>query len=65
MCGYGRFGKAITHHLKQVGIELMVVEATPDETGCDDCIVGNGTEAHTLLEAGVRSGGGHRCRHGQ
>ena len=53
MCGYGRFGKAITHHLKQVGIELVVVEATPDETGCDDCIVGNGTEARTLLEAGV------------
>lgn len=53
MCGYGRFGKAITHHLKQVGIELVVVEAKPDETGCDDCIVGNGTEAHTLLEAGV------------
>ena len=53
MCGYGRFGKAITHHLKQVGIELVVVEATPDETGCNDCIVGNGTEARTLLEAGV------------
>jgi voltage-gated potassium channel len=53
ICGYGRFGKAITHHLKQVGIELVVVEATPEKTGCDDCIVGSGTEAHTLLEAGI------------
>ncbi len=53
ICGYGRFGKAITHHLKQVGIEPVVVEATPLKTDCDDCIVGTGTEAHTLLEAGI------------
>jgi voltage-gated potassium channel len=53
ICGYGRFGKAIAHHLKRVGIELVVVEATPDITGCDDCIIGSGVEAHTLLEAGI------------
>lgn len=53
ICGYGRFGKAITHHLKRVGIEPVVVEATPPKTGCDDCIVGTGTEARTLLEAGI------------
>lgn len=53
ICGYGRFGKAITHHLKQVGIELVVVEAMPEKTECDNCIIGSGTEAHTLLEAGI------------
>lgn len=53
ICGYGRFGKAITHHLKRVGIEPVVIEAAPRKTGCDDCIVGNGTEASTLLEAGI------------
>jgi voltage-gated potassium channel len=53
LCGYGRFGKAIAHHLKRVGIELVVVEANPDKTGCIDCIVGSGAEAHTLLEAGI------------
>ena len=53
VCGYGRFGKAIVHYLKQVGIELVVVEASPAETGCDNCIVGTGTDARTLLEAGV------------
>jgi voltage-gated potassium channel len=53
LCGYGRFGKAIAHHLKRAGIELVVVEAAPDLTGCEDCIVGRGTEAHTLLEAGI------------
>jgi Trk K+ transport system NAD-binding subunit len=53
ICGYGRFGKAITHHLKRAGIEAAVVEADPLKTGCEDCIVGIGTEAHTLMEAGI------------
>lgn len=53
VCGYGRFGKAITHHLKRAGIELVVVEADPSRTGCEACIAGKGTEAHTLLEAGI------------
>ncbi len=53
LCGYGRFGKAIAHHLKRAGIELVVVEAAPDKTGCDNCITGNGTEARTLMEAGI------------
>ncbi len=53
VCGYGRFGKAITHHLKRAGIELVVVEADPSRTGCEACIIGRGTEAHTLLEAGI------------
>lgn len=53
VCGYGRFGKAITHHLTRVGIELVVVEADPGKTGCEDCVVGSGAEAHTLLEAGI------------
>lgn len=55
ICGYGRFGKAITHHLKRAGIETVVVEAAPDKTGCEECIVGTGTEAHTLLEAGIEN----------
>ncbi len=53
LCGFGRFGKAIAHHLKRAGIELVVVEATPEKTGCDNCIEGSGTEARTLMEAGI------------
>ncbi len=53
LCGYGRFGKAVARHLKKEGIELAVVEADPATTGCEDCIIGRGTEAHTLLEAGI------------
>lgn len=53
ICGYGRFGKAITHHLKRVGIDPVIIEASPDTTGCEDCIIGTGAEAHTLMEAGI------------
>ena len=53
VCGYGRFGKAVVHNLRKQGIEPTIVESTPDKTGCTDCIVGRGTEAHTLIEAGI------------
>jgi Trk K+ transport system NAD-binding subunit len=58
ICGYGRFGKAITHHLKRAGIDPVVVEAAPLKTDCDVCITGTGTEAHTLLEAGIDQAAG-------
>lgn len=53
VCGYGRFGKAVARHLRHEAIELVVIEARPDVTGCEDCIIGRGTEASTLLEAGI------------
>lgn len=53
VCGYGRFGKAVARHLRQAGVRITVIEARPDATGCDDCIVGRGTEAATLIDAGI------------
>ncbi len=55
ICGYGRFGKALYAHLKEQGIDLVVVEARPERTGKPDCplIHGPGTEADTLEEAGI------------
>lgn len=55
ICGYGRLGKAIHQRLRQEGIKAVVVEATPDETGAppEGCVIGRGTEADTLLEAGI------------
>ena len=53
VCGYGRFGKAVARHLRHEAIELVVIEARPEVTGCEDCIIGRGTEASTLLEAGI------------
>jgi Trk K+ transport system NAD-binding subunit len=52
VCGYGRFGKAVSRHLDKEGIELVVVDEHPP-AGCENCVIGRGTEAHTLLEAGI------------
>lgn len=53
VCGYGRFGKAVARRLRQAGVRITVIEARPEATGCDDCIVGRGTEAATLIDAGI------------
>jgi len=55
VCGYGRFGKAVVRNLQQEGLELVIVEAEPERTGCPaGCIRGSGTEAVTLIQAGIR-----------
>lgn len=56
ICGYGRFGKAIEHHLQDQDIEIIVVEADPiAKRAPQGSIVGRGTEAKTLIEAGIES----------
>ncbi len=54
VCGFGRFGKAVVRHLHKEGIQTMIVEADPAKTDCQDCILGRGTEASTLLDAGIQ-----------
>lgn len=57
LCGYGRFGKAIAANLSARGLELVVVESAPERTGRPEgipLVLGWGTEARTLEEAGVR-----------
>lgn len=55
VCGYGRFGKAICQRLKKEGIEPIVIESKPDVTGMpqEGYVLGRGTEAKTLSEAGI------------
>ena len=55
ICSYGRFGRAIYERLKAEGIPVVVVEAHPDVVGepPEGVILGRGTEAETLLEAGI------------
>ena len=54
VCGYGRFGKALAHYLHQEGIKTVIVEATPEQVQAPkNCIVGRGTEADTLHQAGI------------
>ena len=60
ICGYGRFGKAIYNRLQKEGITIVVVEMTPEITGKPETafVQGRGTEAATLIEAGIHSAAG-------
>lgn len=61
VCGYGRFGKAVCSRLRSEGVEVVVVEAHPAETGrpeVERMVKGRGTEADTLQEAGVEHAAG-------
>lgn len=54
LCGYGRMGKAIAHALNKDGIELIIVDPDPVKNNAPEgAIVGRGTEAKTLREAGI------------
>jgi voltage-gated potassium channel len=56
LCGYGRFGHAIASRLQATGISLTIID--PKAPDADQSIVGDGTEARTLLQAGIASAGG-------
>jgi len=55
VCGYGRFGKAVFDRLMKEKMSITVVEETPEKTGEPEqgVVKGRGTEAETLLEAGI------------
>ena len=55
VCGYGRFGKAVVERLRKKGTSITVVEENPagDEALGYELVRGRGTEADTLLQAGI------------
>lgn len=54
ICGYGRLGKAIENELKRDEIEMVIVDPDPIASRAPEgTIVGRGTEAKTLQEAGI------------
>ncbi len=55
VCGYGRFGKSVVENLQREHITTTIIEADPELTGCENCIIGNGTEAKTLEEADIKN----------
>jgi Trk K+ transport system NAD-binding subunit len=59
LCGFGRFGKAVSRHLVAEGVDIRIVEATPGKVAAPPgTIKGRGTEADTLLKADIRSAAG-------
>lgn len=57
ICSFGRFGRAVYERLKAEGIEVVVVEANPASVGQPEegVVLGRGTEAETLLDAGIEN----------
>ncbi len=54
LCGYGRFGKAVSRYLQFEGVQTTIVEYDPERTEApEDVVVGRGTEAVTLREAHI------------
>jgi voltage-gated potassium channel len=54
LCGYGRFGKAVHIRLRKENVDITIIEAKPEITEApSNVIIGRGTEAVTLQEAGI------------
>ncbi len=55
VCGYGRFGRAVAHRLRERGSEVRVVEPSAEAGAAAgfDVIVGDGTRRETLERAGI------------
>lgn len=59
LCGYGRFGKAVRKHITGEGVQMRMIEADTETTDAPpDTVAGRGTEANTLIEAGIRNATG-------
>ncbi|MDX1607580.1 MAG: NAD-binding protein, partial [Candidatus Competibacterales bacterium] len=52
VCGFGRFGRAVNRYLQFEGVPTVIIEPDPAQAP-KGAIVGRGTEAVTLREAGV------------
>ena len=52
VCGFGRFGQAVHRYLGFEGIDVCVIEPSTEQAP-EGAILGRGTEAVTLREAGI------------
>lgn len=54
ICGLGRFGSRIAERLDQAGLPFTVIDVHPDRVAArPDSVLGRGTEALTLQQAGI------------
>ncbi|MFW5815627.1 MAG: NAD-binding protein, partial [Wenzhouxiangella sp.] len=54
LCGFGRFGRSVYRLLRELKIEVTVIEENLDLAGLPEgAIGGRGTQAETLTEAGI------------
>jgi len=56
ICGYGRFGRALAAAFAAEGMDMTIIDPSPGSLApVKNAVVGVGTEAHTLQEAGVET----------
>ena len=56
ICGYGRFGRALEEMFREHKIDMTFIDVNPDQRNAPEgTILGIGTEADTLREAGIES----------
>jgi len=54
VCGAGRFGARLIEQLEKIDVPVTVVDVHPDRLPAyQNTVLGRGTEAHTLEEAGI------------
>lgn len=54
VCGAGRFGSRMAEQLEQSGVPITVIDVRPERlSSYASTVLGRGTEAHTLEEAGI------------
>jgi len=54
VCGYGRFGQAIVRHVERENLDVTLIDPRPPDRATRlRWIVGEGTRAETLREAGI------------
>ncbi|HSU08017.1 MAG TPA: NAD(P)-binding protein, partial [Pseudonocardia sp.] len=58
VCGYGRFGKEVTHDLRAEGYDVTIVEPGEAAENDPDAIVGRGYEPHVLTAVNVECAAG-------
>jgi voltage-gated potassium channel len=58
VCGYGRFGKEVTHDLRAEGYDVTIVEPGEAAENDPDAIVGYGYEPHVLAAVGIERAAG-------
>ena len=55
IAGLGRFGSRLAPQLDRAGLPYTIIDVHPDRVeNREDAVLGRGTEAHTLMEAGVK-----------
>ena len=58
VCGYGRFGREVVGAFDRTSLDVTVIDPHPAPDGSRAYVVGLGTEAGSLLRAGIREAAG-------